>query len=103
MSVKCNIWCYLVVRRVSKLEQLSTWLPRSLGNQNEFCVLVCNKSRDERKYLLIILADGGGVRGFSTILILKRLMRDYNDGRGNADEKHPCEVFDMICGTSTGG
>jgi patatin-like phospholipase/acyl hydrolase len=53
--------------------------------------------------LLIILIDGGGVRGLSIILILKRLMRRYNKSTEEADEKHLWEVFDIICGTSTGG
>jgi patatin-like phospholipase/acyl hydrolase len=87
---------------VLKLEQQSTWLPRRLGNQNEFCLLV-NNSHYGSGTLLIILTDGGGVRGLSTILILKRLMRRYNESAEEADEKHPWEVFDMICGTSTGG
>jgi patatin-like phospholipase/acyl hydrolase len=49
--------------------------------------------------------DGGGVRGLSTLYILQGLMKKINLER--AKEKlpavKPCEVFDLIGGTSTGG
>ena len=50
-------------------------------------------------------ADGGGVRGLSTLLILKGLMQQINAKRrfqGLSNVK-PCDVFDLIGGTSTGG
>jgi patatin-like phospholipase/acyl hydrolase len=49
--------------------------------------------------------DGGGVRGLSTLLILKALMAAVNDGRIKAGQSaiKPCELFDLIGGTSTGG
>lgn len=43
--------------------------------------------------------DGGGVRGISSLYILQQLMLDAT---GNINTP-PCEYFDMICGTSTGG
>ncbi|KAB5547423.1 hypothetical protein GE09DRAFT_967171, partial [Coniochaeta sp. 2T2.1] len=43
--------------------------------------------------------DGGGVRGLSFLMILRRLMAAVNHG---APPK-PCAYFDMIGGTSTGG
>lgn len=43
--------------------------------------------------------DGGGVRGISSLVILKHIMEKIPGAKG----KKPCEVFDMICGTSTGG
>lgn len=55
--------------------------------------------------LCLLSLDGGGVRGLSTLLILKRLME-----RTNAERKDqglhpvkPWELFDLIGGTSTGG
>ncbi|RDW70998.1 hypothetical protein BP6252_07561 [Coleophoma cylindrospora] len=54
----------------------------------------------------ILSLEGSGICGLSTILILKRLMRLYNEGTDEAAErtgKEPWQVFDMICGTSTGG
>lgn len=54
-----------------------------------------NPSRDLR----LLSLDGGGVRGLSSLLMLQQLMRKMN--RDNPPK--PCEVFDMIGGTSTGG
>lgn len=48
-------------------------------------------------------ADGGGVRGLSTIIILYEIMKRVNHGRRPSEELHPWQVFDMIGGTSTGG
>ena len=50
-------------------------------------------------------ADGGGVRGLSSLLVLQRLMYIVNQEReknGDASAR-PCELFDLIGGTSTGG
>jgi len=49
--------------------------------------------------------DGGGVRGLSTLYILRSLMQRLNDERREAKLDHvkPCEIFDLIGGTSTGG
>lgn len=49
--------------------------------------------------LRLLALDGGGVRGLSSLLILERLMETVNP---EAPPK-PCDYFDMIGGTSTGG
>ncbi|KAI9891753.1 MAG: hypothetical protein M1814_002503 [Vezdaea aestivalis] len=49
--------------------------------------------------LRLLSLDGGGVRGLSSLIILKRLMETINP---EAPPK-PCEYFDMIGGTSAGG
>lgn len=54
--------------------------------------------RSDRPLRLLAL-DGGGVRGLVTLLLLRRLMFLM----GHERMKKPCEVFDMIAGTSTGG
>ena len=59
--------------------------------------------------LRILSLDGGGVRGISSLYILKELMRQI--AREHAAENperpeispRPCDYFDLICGTSTGG
>ena len=57
----------------------------------------------------ILSLDGGGVRGISSLYILKELMakiaRDHRaDNPGAPDlSPRPCQYFDLICGTSTGG
>jgi patatin-like phospholipase/acyl hydrolase len=55
--------------------------------------------------LCLLSLDGGGVRGLSTLYILKGLMARLNYQRQKADlpRVKPCEVFDLIGGTSTGG
>ncbi|KAH7907766.1 acyl transferase/acyl hydrolase/lysophospholipase [Hygrophoropsis aurantiaca] len=55
-----------------------------------------------RKYILSL--DGGGFRGLSCLIILSQLMRGLVEG--DPDEEpipSPCQIFDLICGTSTGG
>ena len=61
-------------------------------------------SLDEAGLCLLSL-DGGGVRGLSTLLILKRLMDRTNTFRKELglNPVKPWEVFDLIGGTSTGG
>lgn len=54
-----------------------------------------------RKLRLLSL-DGGGVRGLSSLLLLQQFMLRVN-GDGSEKAVKPCEYFDMICGTSTGG
>jgi patatin-like phospholipase/acyl hydrolase len=51
------------------------------------------------KQLCLLSLDGGGVRGLSTLLILKRLMEGVNP----TNPPKPCQYFHMIGGTSTGG
>ncbi|KAK5354371.1 hypothetical protein LTS03_011888, partial [Exophiala xenobiotica] len=55
--------------------------------------------------LCLLSLDGGGVRGLSTLYILKALMTRLNHGRkeNGAPPLKPCELFDLIGGTSTGG
>ena len=49
--------------------------------------------------LSLLSLDGGGVRGLSMLFILEDIMSKVDE---NAPPK-PCEYFDMIAGTSTGG
>lgn len=47
--------------------------------------------------------DGGGIRGLSELLILKEIMYRLKAEQGLSEIPRPCEYFDMIGGTSTGG
>lgn len=47
----------------------------------------------------LLSLDGGGVRGLSSLMILQQLMLTIDP----ASPPKPCEYFDMIGGTSTGG
>ncbi|KAI0412123.1 hypothetical protein F5X98DRAFT_23177 [Xylaria grammica] len=47
----------------------------------------------------ILSLDGGGLRGLSSLFILRRIL---TEATGSQDTK-PCEYFDMIAGSGTGG
>ncbi|KAH8653144.1 acyl transferase/acyl hydrolase/lysophospholipase [Tricladium varicosporioides] len=65
---------------------------------------VAGNPLDENGLCLLSL-DGGGVRGLSTLLILKTIMDRVNRERNkkNKDSIKPSQMFDLIGGTSTGG
>ncbi len=55
-----------------------------------------------------VRVDGGGVRGYSMLILLQELMyRTYVECEGKAPRRDqipkPCEHFDLIAGTGTGG
>ena len=52
-----------------------------------------------RDNLRLLALDGGGVRGLSSLMILQQLMMTVD----SESPPKPCEYFDMIGGTSTGG
>ncbi|CAJ0544308.1 Ff.00g035520.m01.CDS01 [Fusarium sp. VM40] len=53
--------------------------------------------------LRILSLDGGGIRGLSSLLILENLMEGLREANGLDKVPRPCEWFDLIGGTSTGG
>lgn len=61
-------------------------------------------ARAEIKHCPRILSlDGGGVRGLSSLLILREIMEEIRRRIKAAEAPLPCEYFDLIGGTSTGG
>ena len=55
-----------------------------------------------------VYPDGGGVRGYSMLILLQELMyRTYVECEGKAPRRDqipkPCDHFDLIAGTGTGG
>ena len=54
-------------------------------------------------FLLYLLSDGGGIRGMSELLILKELMERIQSKEKLIETPLPCEYFDLIGGTGTGG
>lgn len=50
-------------------------------------------------HIRLLALDGGGVRGLSSLMILRKLMATVDP----ESPPKPCEYFDMIGGTSTGG
>ena len=62
----------------------------------------------EANGLRILSLDGGGMKGYTSLLILKRILHAMKveakkEGIDLDDEPRPCDVFDLIVGTSTGG
>ncbi|KAK5686500.1 hypothetical protein LTS10_002619 [Elasticomyces elasticus] len=55
--------------------------------------------------LCLLSLDGGGVRGLSTLYVLKHIMDRLNAARNQEGlgSVKPCDIFDVIGGTSTGG
>jgi patatin-like phospholipase/acyl hydrolase len=49
--------------------------------------------------LRLLALDGGGVRGLSALIILQQLMETIDPEK----PLKPCDYFDIIGGTSTGG
>jgi patatin-like phospholipase/acyl hydrolase len=49
--------------------------------------------------LNLLSLDGGGVRGLSSLYILQRIMNAIDPD----NPPKPCDYFDVIGGTSTGG
>lgn len=47
--------------------------------------------------------DGGGIRGLSSLLILKEIFARIQQQEGLEELPLPWKYFDMIAGTSTGG
>ena len=63
----------------------------------------------DQQPLRILSLDGGGIRGISSLYILKEVMAQIKRQQRGRDEQErvsplrPIDVFDLICGTSTGG
>ena len=53
--------------------------------------------------LCLLSLDGGGIRGLSSLQVLKQLMERIGSEAGVESAPKPYEVFDIIGGTSTGG
>ena len=51
----------------------------------------------------VLTLDGGGVRGMSSLLILRGIMEDIGRKTGVEETPKPVEYFHLIGGTSTGG
>ena len=51
----------------------------------------------------VLSLDGGGVRGLSSLLILREIMESVGARVGAFETPKPCEYFDLIGGTGSGG
>ena len=53
--------------------------------------------------LNLLSLDGGGIRGLSSLQVLKNILEKVAREQGLSQSPKPCDFFDMIGGTSTGG
>lgn len=53
--------------------------------------------------LRILCIDGGGIKGYTALLILRRIFRTIAAEGQFPTPPRPCDIFDLITGTSTGG
>ncbi|KAL1843209.1 hypothetical protein VTJ49DRAFT_2760 [Mycothermus thermophilus] len=60
-------------------------------------------SSSSNPHLRVLCLDGGGVRGLSSLYILERLLYQMKPENDPKKRLKPCDVFDVIVGTSTGG
>ncbi|OIW35316.1 hypothetical protein CONLIGDRAFT_53333 [Coniochaeta ligniaria NRRL 30616] len=58
---------------------------------------------DENGPLYLLSLDGGGIRGVSELVMLDCIMRRLQKKKGLDELPKPCDYFDLIAGTSTGG
>ncbi|PYH63497.1 SHMT-domain-containing protein [Aspergillus vadensis CBS 113365] len=80
----------------------------SPGGVMDYSVNLRRKDTTKGPPLRILSLDGGGVRGYSMLIILQELMyRVYVECEGKAPRRDeipkPCDHFDLIVGTGTGG
>ena len=51
----------------------------------------------------ILTIDGGGIRGLSSLYMLDDIMEEIKKAAKETETPRPCDYFDLIGGTSTGG
>ncbi|KAG8738544.1 hypothetical protein FRC10_006748 [Ceratobasidium sp. 414] len=56
-----------------------------------------------KKGLNLLAIDGGGARGLSALVILSALMERLQQILGLSEPPNPCDYFDLMAGTGTGG
>lgn len=66
-------------------------------------VSAMNASKSGQIDMRVLSLDGDGVRVLSSLLVLRDLTFALRKDLNSVDLPRPCEYFDLICGTSTGG
>ena len=74
------------------------------GRQGGICLLSLGKQDPSQHDIMSNhYIDGGGARGLSELIILKELMDQIAHKEKLRTTPRPCDYFDMIGGTATGG
>lgn len=77
--------------------------------QKPLCVLSLGKWRQSHLLLRsayqanFMILDGGGVRRLSELIVVEKLIVKVQEQRKATGPPKPCDVFDLIYSTSTGG
>lgn len=101
-----HLLCLRVVV-VPGASDISAFVPQNLPTKVVMPAAEPTAVRSERP-LRILCLDGGGIKGYTSLLILQRLLRELHNqeidnGNGRTSPPKPCEIFDLMVGTSTGG
>ncbi|KAI1030623.1 hypothetical protein LB505_004124 [Fusarium chuoi] len=82
------------------LDALDSFMIRAMDVETRLHRPIAPESRG----LCLLSLDGGGVKGLFSIIVIDRLMQETRRLEGpGAENKKPCDYFDLIGGTSTGG
>ncbi|KAF5556322.1 calcium-independent phospholipase [Fusarium phyllophilum] len=82
------------------LDALDSFMIRAMDVETRLHRPIASESRG----LCLLSLDGGGVKGLFSIIVINRLMQETRRLEGpGAELKKPCDYFDLIGGTSTGG
>jgi Patatin-like phospholipase len=66
-------------------------------------LMIATGTPEVNKQPRLLSMDGGGVRGLSSLLILKEIMLEIKRRKTLDKIPLPCDYFDLMGGTSTGG
>ncbi|KAF8598137.1 FabD/lysophospholipase-like protein [Ceratobasidium sp. AG-I] len=59
--------------------------------------------KSKEKGIRLLDFDGGGINVLSALIIVSEIMHRLQDILGLSEPPLPCDIFDLICGTGTGG
>jgi len=80
---------------------------QTLSDPFGYSLLVClilPSSLQRHQRLTFQIVDGGGIRGLASLYILKQIMAQLEAQLEDVSTPIlPCNYFDLIAGTSTGG
>jgi hypothetical protein len=91
--------------RVQRYRGIAALMAKLKETRNGRCLLSLGKftSFSQRLIIDIVAPDGGGIRGFSQLLILDEMAHRIMHDLGLQESPPLCDYFDMIGGVGTGG
>lgn len=102
--------CDKVRVSVDQLDKLQDALVKELTNREGDIRNMLDEENTTTNHTLSLLCfDGGGVRSYSSLVIFKALMDEIrsvvgaSEENSNAESFRPCDVFNYIFGSSSGG